>query len=99
MILAAVGAGFSADGFDRAMAFVQKNSVEVLKIGQIIVASISRAVFYFFITLMLSTVLLSNLVEEKSNKVIEVLAAAIPLDAVFLGKMLAMLASASPRKP
>ena len=36
--------------------------------------------------------LLSNLVEEKSNKVIEVLAAAVPLDAVFLGKLLAMLA-------
>jgi ABC-2 type transport system permease protein len=36
--------------------------------------------------------LLSNLVEEKSNKVIEVLAASVPLDAVFLGKLLAMLA-------
>jgi ABC-2 type transport system permease protein len=36
--------------------------------------------------------LLSNLVEEKSNKVIEVLAAAVPLDSIFLGKLLAMLA-------
>jgi ABC-2 type transport system permease protein len=41
--------------------------------------------------LMLATLLLSNLVEEKSNKVIEVLAAAVPLDAVFLGKLIAML--------
>ena len=46
----------------------------------------------FFVTLMLATLLLSNLVEEKSNKVIEVLAAAVPLDAVFLGKLMAMLA-------
>lgn len=46
----------------------------------------------FFITLMLATLLLSNLVEEKSNKVIEVLAAAVPLDSVFLGKLMAMLA-------
>lgn len=46
----------------------------------------------FFITLMLSTVLLSNLVEEKSNKVIEILAAAAPLDSIFLGKLVAMLA-------
>lgn len=46
----------------------------------------------FFVTLMLSTVLLSNLVEEKSNKVIEILAAAVPLDSVFLGKLVAMLA-------
>ena len=46
----------------------------------------------FMITLMLSTLLLSNLVEEKSNKVIEVLAAAVPLDAVFIGKLGSMLA-------
>ena len=45
----------------------------------------------FMITLMLATLLLSNMAEEKSNKVIEVLAAAVPLDAVFLGKLVAML--------
>ena len=45
----------------------------------------------FGITLMLATLLLSNLVEEKSNKVIEVLAAAVPLDSVFFGKLIAML--------
>jgi ABC-2 type transport system permease protein len=45
----------------------------------------------FMITLMLATLLLSTLVEEKSNKIIEVLAASVPLDAIFLGKLLAML--------
>ena len=35
--------------------------------------------------------LLSNLVEEKSNKVIEVLASAVPVDAIFWGKLIAML--------
>jgi len=45
----------------------------------------------FTVTIMLATLLLSTLVEEKSNKVIEVLAAAVPLDAVFLGKLIAML--------
>jgi ABC-2 type transport system permease protein len=45
----------------------------------------------FIITVMLATLLLSNMAEEKSNKVIEVLAAAVPLDAVFLGKLIAML--------
>lgn len=45
----------------------------------------------FFMTLLLATMLLSNLIEEKSNKVIEVLAAAVPLDAIFFGKLLAML--------
>ena len=45
----------------------------------------------FGITILLATLLLSNMAEEKSNKVIEVLAAAVPLDAVFLGKLIAML--------
>ena len=45
----------------------------------------------FGITVLLATLLLSNMAEEKSNKVIEVLAAAVPLDSVFLGKLIAML--------
>ena len=45
----------------------------------------------FFVSLLLVTMLLSTLVEEKSNKIIEVLAAAVPLDAIFLGKLIAML--------
>jgi ABC-2 type transport system permease protein len=45
----------------------------------------------FVLTLLLAGMLLSNLVEEKSSKVIEVLAAAVPLDAVFFGKLVAML--------
>ena len=45
----------------------------------------------FILTVMLAGMLLSNLIEEKSNKVIEVLAAAIPIDSIFLGKLGAML--------
>ena len=45
----------------------------------------------FLLTMMLAGMVLSNLVEEKGNKIIEVLAAAIPMDAVFLGKLFAML--------
>ena len=47
----------------------------------------------FLLTLMLSTMVLSQLIEEKSNKVIEVIAAAIPIDAMFVGKLFAMLAA------
>lgn len=46
------------------------------------------------LVLLLSGMLVSNLVEEKSNKVIEVLAAAAPVDAIFAGKLAAMLAMA-----
>lgn len=45
----------------------------------------------FLLIIMLAGMVLSNLVEEKANKVIEILAAAIPMDAVFLGKLFAML--------
>lgn len=43
------------------------------------------------LTMILAGMLLSNLIEEKSNKVIEVLAAAVPVDAIFAGKLVAML--------
>ena len=46
----------------------------------------------FLLTMLLAGMVLSNLVEEKGNKIIEVLAAAIPMDAVFFGKLFAMLA-------
>lgn len=45
----------------------------------------------FLLTMLLSGMVLSNLVEEKGNKIIEILAAAIPMDAVFFGKLVAML--------
>ncbi|OBX18089.1 ABC transporter permease [Erythrobacter sp. QSSC1-22B] len=46
----------------------------------------------FLLTMLLAGMVLSNLVEEKANKIIEILAAAIPMDAVFVGKLFAMLA-------
>src|SRR3546814_15126277 len=45
----------------------------------------------FLLTMLLAGMVLSNLVEEKANKIIEILAAAIPMDAVFMGKLVAML--------
>ena len=46
----------------------------------------------FLLTMLLAGMVLSNLVEEKANKIIEILAASIPMDAVFMGKLFAMLA-------
>jgi ABC-2 type transport system permease protein len=45
----------------------------------------------FLLIMLLAGMVLSNLVEEKANKIIEILAAAIPMDAVFVGKLFAML--------
>lgn len=44
----------------------------------------------FFLTLLLAGQAVGMLAEEKSNKVIEILAAAVPLEAVFLGKLVGM---------
>lgn len=48
----------------------------------------------FVLTMLLAGMVLSTLVEEKANKIIEVLAASIPIEAIFLGKLFAMLAMA-----
>ena len=44
----------------------------------------------FFLTLFLSGQVVGTMAEERTNKVIEVLAAAVPLEAVFGGKLLGM---------
>ena len=59
--------------------------------GRVITAQGSQLLL-FLLTMLLAGMVLSNLVEEKGNKIIEILAAAIPMDAVFLGKLFAMLA-------
>ncbi|WP_106638580.1 ABC transporter permease [Allosphingosinicella vermicomposti] len=62
-----------------------------VNMGRHALARAGQTIIFFF-TIILAGMLLSNLVEEKSSKVIEILAAAVPLDAVFLGKIMAMLA-------
>lgn len=42
----------------------------------------------FFLTLLLAGQVVSGIAEEKGNKVIEILAAAVPLESVFFGKLL-----------
>ncbi|NJC34672.1 ABC-2 type transport system permease protein [Sphingomonas jejuensis] len=44
----------------------------------------------FLVTLLLASQAVGMLAEERGNKVIEVLAAAVPLEAVFLGKLLGL---------
>lgn len=58
--------------------------------SRVMTAQLSQMLL-FLLTMLLAGMVLSNLVEEKSNKIIEILAAAIPMDAVFLGKLFAML--------
>ena len=44
----------------------------------------------FFLTLFLAGQVVSTMAEERNNKVIEILAAAVPLEAAFLGKLVGM---------
>lgn len=59
--------------------------------GRILTAQAGQTLL-FLLTMLLAGMVMSNLVEEKANKIIEILAAAIPLEALFLGKLFAMLA-------
>jgi ABC-2 type transport system permease protein len=59
--------------------------------GRAVVAQGAQTLL-FMATVMLASMVLSNMIEEKSNKVIEVLASAISVDSVFFGKLGAMLA-------
>jgi ABC-2 type transport system permease protein len=66
------------------------SSVAKEQSGQVTTAQAGQ-VALFLLTMLLAGMVLSNLVEEKANKIIEVLAASIPMDALFLGKLFAML--------
>ena len=72
------------------LAATQTSQVD-LKQGQAMTAQIGQMIM-FLLMMLLAGMVLSNLVEEKGNKIIEILAAALPMDAVFLGKLFAMLA-------
>jgi ABC-2 type transport system permease protein len=70
---------------------VQESSGSLVK-DRAITAQIGQMIL-FFLTILLSGMLMSQLIEEKSNKIIEVIAAAVPIDALFIGKLFAMLAA------
>lgn len=70
---------------------VEASSGSLVK-DRAITAQIGQMLLFFF-TVLLSGMLLSQLIEEKSNKIIEVIAAAVPIDAMFVGKLFAMLAA------
>jgi ABC-2 type transport system permease protein len=73
--------------------------VTVVSSGQATGGGRSQAAYFaalgiFFLTLMLSGQAVGAMAEERSNKVIEVLAAAVPLESVFFGKLLGAFGSA-----
>lgn len=81
---------------DKALVYPQVTMDEVagtaakVRSGQAATAQGGQVVL-FLLTMLLAGMVLSNLVEEKGNKIIEVLAAAIPMDAMFMGKLFALL--------
>jgi ABC-2 type transport system permease protein len=69
---------------------VVARSSDTERIGRSLVAN--AAVFVLFMLIaVLAQVLLSNMVEEKSNKIIEVLTASVAVPAIFAGKLIGML--------
>lgn len=70
---------------------VQRGTVSSGGKGQV---AFFAALGVFFLTLMLSGQAVGAMAEERSNKVIEILAAAVPLESVFFGKLIGAFGSA-----
>ncbi|MBB5709799.1 ABC transporter permease [Sphingomonas xinjiangensis] len=78
---------------------LSRADVQVVQRGQLTTSGRSQAAYFaafgiFFLTLMLSGQVVGAMAEERSNKVIEVLAAAVPLESVFFGKLIGAFGSA-----
>lgn len=78
---------------------VSRATITEVNSGQATTGGRNQAAYFaalgiFFLTLMLSGQAVGAMAEERSNKVIEVLAAAIPLESVFFGKLLGAFGSA-----
>jgi ABC-2 type transport system permease protein len=91
LMLASARAGNAAKAPEIAVSNVAASSGSMAK-DRANTAQIAQVIL-FILTLMLSTMVLSQLIEEKSNKIIEVIAAAMPIDAMFVGKLFAMLSA------
>ncbi|MCB2066285.1 MAG: ABC transporter permease [Erythrobacter sp.] len=87
-------AGFAADPGTRSYPAVSTQAVVTSGAAETsgrIKTAQGGQILLFMLIMLLASMVLSNLVEEKGNKIIEILAAAVPMDAVFLGKLFAML--------
>jgi ABC-2 type transport system permease protein len=89
-LIAATAAGASPAQLPRATSEVVTTSAASERTNRIRTAQAAQMVL-FLLTMLLGGMVLSNLAEEKGNKIIEILAAALPMDAVFMGKLFAML--------
>ena len=89
-LVAAEAAGSSRIAFAPVATSVVQQTTASARTDRIRTAQAGQLLL-FLLTMLLAGMVLSNLVEEKANKIIEVLAAAIPMDAVFMGKLFAML--------
>ncbi|MEM6907275.1 MAG: ABC transporter permease [Pseudomonadota bacterium] len=89
-LVAATAAGASPNSFPEAASEVVATSAASERTNRVRTAQAAQMVL-FLLTILLGGMVLSNLAEEKGNKIIEILAAALPMDAVFMGKLFAML--------
>lgn len=89
-LIAATASGAAPARFPQASSQVVASSAASERTNRIRTAQAAQMVL-FLLTMLLGGMVLSNLAEEKGNKIIEILAAALPMDAVFMGKLFAML--------
>ncbi|MDY7098229.1 MAG: ABC transporter permease [Pseudomonadota bacterium] len=89
-LIAATAMDASPRTFPQSSSQIVATSAAAERTNRIRTAQAAQMVL-FLLTMLLGGMVLSNLAEEKGNKIIEILAAALPMDAVFMGKLFAML--------
>ncbi|MEM1197496.1 MAG: ABC transporter permease [Pseudomonadota bacterium] len=89
-LVAATAAANSPSRFPKALSEIVTANAASERYSRVRTAQAAQMVL-FLLTILLGGMVLSNLAEEKGNKIIEILAAALPMDAVFMGKLFAML--------
>ena len=89
-LLSAMATGATPTSYPKVTENILETTAAAAKSNRIRTAQAGQLLL-FLLMMLLAGMVLSNLVEEKANKVIEVLAAAIPMDSVFFGKLFAML--------
>lgn len=82
--------GIALDASPSHATLVEANAVAKAAPGAQTATAFSAVFVIFLLTLLLAGQAVGTLTEEKSNKVIEILAAAVPLEAVFLGKLIGL---------
>lgn len=91
LLVAEARRGDGAQAYPQIQPEIVKSAGPSMAQGGFLSSKVVQFVLYI-LTSTMAVMVLSNLAEEKSNRIVEILATAIPMESLFAGKLLGMLA-------